>query len=254
VSNASGSLSFTKGTTGANAALTVDGIPISSASNTVTTALTDVTLQLGSASPGTQVNLNITADTSAAKAAINSFVSKYNTIITGINQQFAYDPSAQTAGPLAGDSTLRVLQGQLLSDISFSSTSYGSIVNLGSLGVNLQNDGTLAVDDNALTQALSSNYSSVISFFQNTSSASFAQNFGTDLRGLNDSSVGAVSVSISGILQSERDIDNRISALDLILQQKQDLLTQQFSQVDAELRQLPLLQQQIAAQLGTLGK
>src|SRR5579863_3680638 len=49
-SNTTG-LAFTKAVTGTNASLTVDGIPISSASNTVSNVINGVTLNLGSPSP-----------------------------------------------------------------------------------------------------------------------------------------------------------------------------------------------------------
>lgn len=57
VSNNTTGPSFTKAVTGANAAFAVDGVPISSASNTVSNVINGVTLSLGSTSPSTPVTI-----------------------------------------------------------------------------------------------------------------------------------------------------------------------------------------------------
>ena len=52
INNAGSSLSFTKGATGTDASLTVDGVPISSASNTIANSVAGLTLNLVGAGPG----------------------------------------------------------------------------------------------------------------------------------------------------------------------------------------------------------
>ena len=60
----SGNITFQTGETGQDASLTVDGVSITSPSNTVSNAIPGVTFQLlSSSSPGTQVQVQITNDT-----------------------------------------------------------------------------------------------------------------------------------------------------------------------------------------------
>ena len=120
----------------------MDGVPIDSASNVITTALPGVTLNLASAAPNTQVTISVAADTTQATQTINSFMSAYNTVVNDINSQFTVDASAQE-GALASDSRLRGLQTQLLSAISYSVSGTGQYVNLQSMGIEMQDDGTL---------------------------------------------------------------------------------------------------------------
>ncbi len=75
-------LNFHKSVAGQNASLTIDGVPISSATNTVTGALSGVTLNLVSGSPSTPVQLSVGPDTAGASQAVNNFVSAYNTLIS----------------------------------------------------------------------------------------------------------------------------------------------------------------------------
>jgi flagellar hook-associated protein 2 len=117
-STTSGAVSFTEAQTGADAQLTVDGIPVSSSSNTVTNALPGVTFQLLSASPGTQVQVQITNDNTQVETAVSSLVTAYNKVIGDLNTQEGNDSSGR-AQPLYGSPTLATLQQQLESALNF---------------------------------------------------------------------------------------------------------------------------------------
>src|SRR5580698_10865315 len=85
VTSSDPSFGFTQVVTGANASLTVNGISIASASNTVTGAVPGLTLNLLGASAGTQVSLSVTNNTTQVSTAINQFVTDYNTLIGQLN-------------------------------------------------------------------------------------------------------------------------------------------------------------------------
>jgi len=166
-------LTFNAPVGGTNASLTIDGVPLSSATNTVTGAISGVTLNLASASPSTTVQLTIGPDAAAATLAISNFVDAYNSVIGIINTQFTVNAATNTQGPLGADSTLRSLQSSLLNDVTYSIAGNSGLVNLASLGIDLNNDGTLAVNQTAtdthpsLSNVLATNPSAVQSFFQN---------------------------------------------------------------------------------------
>jgi flagellar hook-associated protein 2 len=248
ISNDTVGLGFTQ-TAGANASLTVDGVPISSGSNMVSGVITGVTLNLLSASPGTNVSLSVAPDNTQITNAINNFVSAYNTLISDVNSQFTVNPATQQAGVLASDSTVGMLQEQLLSMVNTSTTGNNGIVNLSALGINMQNDGTLQVDTTTLDQNLSTNIAAVQNFFQNSSNTGFAQSLNTTLTQMADPATGLLSVDLTGIAQTQTDLSSQIADFQSYLNTEQQALTQQYSQVDAVLQQLPLLQSQIAQQL-----
>ncbi len=123
----------------------MDGVPISSASNTVTGAVSGVTINLQGVSPdaNTDVTLTATPDSATITSAINQFVTDYNTLIGQVNNEFTYNASSSSAPPLEGDSTVEMLQNYLLGAGSYSASGNGSISTLGSLGISMNNDGTL---------------------------------------------------------------------------------------------------------------
>lgn len=243
-------LSFNKSATGTNASLTIDNVPITSSSNTVTGALPGVTLQLmgQSAAP---VTLSVAQDTPGIKQAINDFIDSYNAVISAINVQYKVDPNTYAAGELAGDSTLRSVQFSLLSDVTYAISDNGGITGLASIGVKMQDDGTLAVDDTKLSSVLSNNLGQVQNLFQSVTPAGFASNFAADLTQMT-SSGGLINSDLAQIAQQQKTLTDQISNMEDQLAVKQTRLINQYSQVNAALQLFPLLMQQITGQLDIL--
>jgi flagellar hook-associated protein 2 len=247
--NTSG-LSFIKAADGKNASLTIDGVPISSASNTVTGAIPGVTLQL-TGTTSTPMQLSIGQDTSGIKQTISDFVSSFNAAISAINLQFKVDPTTYTAGELAADSTLRSVQTSLLKDITYAISGNNGFVNLASMGIDMQNDGTLVVDDAKLSDAISNHFSDIQNFFQSASPVGFGSNFAPDLTQMT-SSQGPIQMDLNQMAQSHNTLRDQINALEDRLALKQTLLINQYSQVNAALQQFPLLIQQITGLLSAV--
>jgi len=247
VSDGSG-LTFTQATQGKDASLTIDGIPIDSASNTVTGAVNGLTFNLTGAAPGTQVSISVAPDASQASQAINAFVSAYNKVIGDVNSEYQVDGSNKQ-GPVAGDPILSELQSVLLGIGSF--TSGNNVVNtLGQLGISMGQDGTLSVDSSTLTNAIQTNFSSVQNFFQGTSSNGFASTLDTQLNTLVDPVSGAFTVDLQSITNETNDLQDQINNFQAYLATRQQFLTNEYNQADIALQQLPLLEAQLNAELG----
>lgn len=246
------SLTFNAPSGGTNAAITLDGIPYSSATNTITGAIPGVTLNLAGSSP-TPVQLSVGPDAGQATTAINNFVSAYNQVIGDINTEFAFNTSTNTQGPLGGDSLVSQVQSSLLNDSAYSISGNGGYVNLASLGINTNNDGTLTVDSSQLSSALASNPAAVLNFFQNTSSTGFANNFNTDLTNLTDPVQGPINVDLAQNQAEQTDLTTTITNFQTQLAAQQTALTAQYDAVNASLQAYPLLLQQITETLATLG-
>jgi len=238
---------------GQNASLNVDGIPISSASNTVTGVLSGVTLNLAGANPNEAVTLSTGPDVTQQETAVNSFVSAYNTVIGDLNSQFAIDPTTNEAGPLGSDSTLALAQSQILSSVSFSMTGNGNVQSLADLGISMNNDGTLSVDSATLASALQSNPSAVQSFFQSATSGSFGANLSNIVSGIADPITGSVAQDMNGLSQTQTSLTQQISDFQDQMNTMQQQLTAEYVQVDTTLQELPLMLQQISQQLQSLG-
>src|SRR5260370_26289568 len=263
-SNTGTVLSFNAPVGGANASLSIDGVPYSSATNTVTGAIAGVTLNLVSGSP-TPVTLTVGVDPNQISQAVNNFISAYNTVINDINTQYTVNPATNSEGPLGGDPSLRTLQSSLLSDTAFAlpltdqngATTNSGYVNLASLGINTNNDGTLTLGLNpankTLNDVLASNPGAVQNFFQNVSQTGFANTFAKDVANLTDPTVGPLNVDLAQNKTSIQNLTDNINNFQLKLTAEQIQLTAQYSRVNAFLQSYPLLLQEITATLGSLG-
>ncbi len=245
LSNESG-LSFTE-TAAVDAQLKVDGVPLTSGSNTVTGAINGVTLNLAGTS-STPVSLTLAADTSSISTAVNTFVSAYNTLIKDVNSQFTYNSSTQTAGTLSTDSTVRALQSDLLSATNYQSGT-GSLQSLTALGITTNADGTLSVDSSTLSSAISNNIGAVTSFFQGDDANGFVASIETSLNTYTDPSQGAFTVDLSSISSENTDLTNTDNSLELYLSSVQTNLTTEYNNADIALSQLPTTLKQINALL-----
>ena len=248
------SFGFSQAVAGSNAALTVDGISISSASNTVTGAIPGVTLNLLSASPATQVSLTVAPNTSQATQAIQQFVSDYNTAVSDLNTQFTFNTSTNSEGPLASDSTVLNLQNDLLSALDYTySPASGSttIPNLSSLGITVNNNGTLSLDSATLQSALNNNFSDVQSFFQGSALNGFANMLDQQLTSFIAPGDGAFTVDLQSINSENTTLQTDINNFQTnYIQPLQTQLQSEYSKAEILLQQLPMEMQQINTELG----
>jgi flagellar hook-associated protein 2 len=117
------SLGYTASVAGKDAELTVDGIDLTSASNTVANLIPGVTFQLlapsATESDGSleQIQVVIGNDNTGVESAVNQMVSDYNALISAVNAQEGKDSSGN-AEPLFGSPTLSLLQQQLLGGLN----------------------------------------------------------------------------------------------------------------------------------------
>lgn len=242
-------LTFNTPVGGTDANFTVDGIPFASSSNTVTGAIPGVTLNLLGAYPGVQVQVSVSPDTTQIAQAVTNFVSAYNTVINDINQQFTFNSTTNSEGPLGSDGGLRSLQSSLLTDATYSLNS-GTFTSLDSLGITTNDDGTLSVNASQLNNAISTDPASVLNFFQNSSSTGYANNFAQDLQNLTDPTQGVLSLDLSQNSTQQQDLASSIADLQDRLSAEQQQLQTQFSQVNALLQLFPSQLQAVQVELG----
>jgi flagellar hook-associated protein 2 len=143
-----------------DASFSLNGIPITSASNTVTGVVPGLTLNLTASGSAT---VTVTQDVSALDQAADGVVSALNNVLQTISQYSSYSPSSG-AGPLLGDVGLQVLSNSLLSAIS--SPASGAAANtpynsLSAVGFTINSDGTVSLNDQTFESAAQSNYGAV---------------------------------------------------------------------------------------------
>lgn len=149
---------------------TVNGIAISSGSNTISEAIQGVTLnvlKVGSSS------LTISKDTGGLKTNLGNFVKAYNDLDKAIKDMTGYDPETKKAGVLQGDFTTQTIQSQLRKMLGAPITGLsGSLTNLSQVGISFDKTGQLSLDSGKLQKAIDNNFSDIASLFAAMGTAS----------------------------------------------------------------------------------
>jgi flagellar hook-associated protein 2 len=236
--------------TARDARLTVNGIEVVSQSNHVEEAIQDVTLNITEAGDAT---LEISRDDKAIKETVNAFVAAYNDLKSVMDDLTQYDAESGRAGVLLGNSTLRGVESRLRGVLA-GGVAEGDFHTLSDIGIKLQLDGTLKVDDKALDAAIDDNVGGVSRFFAGVSKSDGLA-AGLDLvlgdilddRGLLDNATEGLNSSIDSLQQTYDRTLERINAtidryriqfgqLDSLVAQMNSTssyLTQQFDALNA---------------------
>lgn len=150
-----------------NANLTVNGIAITSASNTVSEAIQGISLTLKNTT-ATTASLTVARDTAAISTAASGFVDAYNALASQIKSRSAYGTEDSGGGVLAGDSALRVMQDQLRSIFTTPATG-GTLNSLSQVGITSKADGSLTMDSSVLNSAIAADFDDVVNLFSSSS-------------------------------------------------------------------------------------
>ena len=231
--NVGGGTTGTRNTsTAANAELTVDGVTVERASNTISDLVSGVTMTLNAVST-TPVSLTGTRPTAALTSVVSDFVATFNDKISELNKEL----NPQT-GDLRSNLAARTLSQSLgrltTSKIVPGDASTPGPKTLADLGVGTNKDGTLKVDTVRLAQVMAQYPDAVEQMFQSS---------GDNLVGLSAQLNGiqmAATSTLYGLGATARQLSqdqsaNALAQSDLADDQSaaQDRMTAQFSAMNA---------------------
>jgi flagellar hook-associated protein 2 len=240
--------------TGLNAQFSVSGFSTSfeRESNTFNDVLTGVTISLRSEGTST---VTVDDDADAIVKKVQAFVAAYNEIRTFVDQESVVDAGQGkdevAQGPLAGNSTVRQLAERLQS--TFSSAISGAdskYVNLSSLGIATQKDGTVIFTEATLRTAISEDPDAVAAVFAGTDESNgVAADLATLVAEVTGSS-GAFSAQTTSLDQRIRGLQDQIDQGTRNVEAYEESLRLQFANLETLIAQLQSQGNSLLAALG----
>lgn len=186
---AGGTTATTRTQAAANATATVNGLAVSSATNSLTNVFNGLTINLAKTTT-TPIQITVAQNADSVKTQMGNFVTAYNALSSLLSTDLKYDGGTGTAGPLQADSTAVSLQRQLRNMIGAYSTASGTFSTLSQVGLQIQTDGTLKTDDTALASAMA-NPAELKKMFSNVDKVNASNNgIAVQLRSLSDTILG----------------------------------------------------------------
>lgn len=158
--NPQGTQNLTQTAAAQDAALTINGVSVSSRGNSVAGAIEGVTLSLAKVGSTT---VNVEKDVAAVQTSVQAFVKAYNELKGTMDSLSSFNPETRAGGPLLGDGALRAVESQLRQTLTGSLTGVtsSSYSVLSQIGLSFQRDGTLSLDSSKLSSALSADVNAV---------------------------------------------------------------------------------------------
>ncbi len=234
--------------------MTIDGLTIKSASNTVSNAISGMTLELtgGSAiaslGTATPTALTVSADNEGLKKSVQGFVDAYNTLqkaITSLTSTSRDENDKLVLGPLTNDPTTRSLLGDIrkvLSEVGAGDR----LTTLSQLGINTQKDGTLEFNSVKFTAAMDEKKlgPEVQELFTGTNGIFERMNKAIDPYNATD---GSLATRKANLDKAAKNLADQQAALDRRTESLTESLTKKYVALDAALGKMKAQAEQITS-------
>lgn len=217
-----------------DARFSIAGVSYTSASNTVSNALSGVTLNL-TGTTTTNAMLTVSSDTSTIQSNITNFVKAYNTLVSSLSSLGSYDSTTGSAGPMLGDALLSGIQNQVRSALYQVVNTGSDYSSLASIGITTNSDGTLSVNNFKLATALTSGFSAVSEIFSGKKGVASTLNTQvTQLLAKN----GPIDSRSQTLIKQDNDLTKKEQDLTKHMNDLTHSLTQQYSALNTLLSSL----------------
>jgi flagellar hook-associated protein 2 len=232
-----------------DAVVKIDGFTYQSASNTVSGAVTGVTLTLR-ATTTAPVTLTVAADTGGVKPKLQALVDAYNGLRAVLKEQGGYNAAAKKGGVLIGDSALRGVEQQLrrvLADPVPGAS--GAAKSASDIGLSMDGSGKLKLDSAKLDALLSGDRGALAGVLQGDDG--LVARLSGVVDGYLSTSGGIIKDRTDGLNRRLSDITDQREDLVARLEALQKRYLAQFNALDGLLSQIQstgnFLTQQLAA-------
>lgn len=227
--------------TAQDALIRIDNIDMQFASNSVTTAIPNLRIDLNRATPGTVVTLATNQPTTTMRELVQEYVSAYNELKKALNSATAAGTDGVGGGALSSDPGVRDMARQLATLTSQPLVASGTFRTLTDIGVTTNRDGTLALNTSALDKAIAADPAAVTHMLN--PSAPDADNPGiagalksvTDYLNAKDGPLAASAASYDKLKAS---LTKQLETLDTSMSNYEAQLTKTYSAMQARLSQL----------------
>ncbi|MEP6875173.1 MAG: flagellar filament capping protein FliD [Burkholderiales bacterium] len=254
---AGGTTATTRTQAAANASATVNGLAITSQSNNLSNVFDGLTINLTKVTT-TPVQVTVAQDTDGITKTVQSFIDAYNSLSSLLSTDLKYDSSTKVAGPLQADSAAVSLQRQLRNLVTSPSGASTVFTTLSQVGLEVQTDGTLKLNNTKLTSAMGSNPAELKKLFTNvdltTPGNSGIANrlrtlgnavLGTD--GLLTSRIIGLNTKLTNNQKDQASLNNRLDAT-------KARLVAQYSALDTKMAGINTLSTYITQQIANWNK
>ena len=255
-------LNFTTptGQDAADAAVTVNGVAISRSTNTIDDVIPGMTFDLLGPTTGA-VAVQLNRDSSGVKERVQSLVTAYNSMVSDfgiLTGPASEDEEDIYSGSLRGDSTVRSVLSQMR-QVFFgeSETAGDSITSLRDMGVSVDKDGVVTLDEAALDEALTTHFEEVVSALAGRTTTEvdgetvIQQGLGAEMAARLRALMGPTGIILSQSTSAESQVGRYEEQLEKLETRMEGILeryTKQFAAMESIVGQLTSMRENLKSQ------
>lgn len=240
---ATGTDALTTSNQGTDAKFQLNGINVDQASNTVNNIIPGLTFNLlGTTS--SPVTLSLQTDPTQLSSGLQSFVTQYNALQTEIQSQ-----TGTSGGALAGETVLSQIQSALRQMTSYTLNT-GTVQSLSDLGIEFSDTGVASLNSTTFNSLSPTQISDGLNFIGSTTSG--LGGFSATLDQFSDPVTGLIQTEVSGLKQTDLDLQTRMSTLTTQIQKMQTDLVTQLEAADSAQEALVSQQSELTGSLQAL--
>jgi len=240
-----------------NARVTINGLDVESATNTITGAVEGLTFKVAKVTTNA-VDVSVAQDTDSIKKAITAFATAYTSLNSLIKTQTAYDATNKKGAPLQGDAAAISVQSRMRSILGQTSGASSVYKQLSQIGLSPDASGALAVNSTKLDSALGSSLGEVKKLFAFTNPSDSSQDgFGQRFKAFADNVTGfegTLTTHTDGLQKRITDNTKRQAVLEDKVALYKQRLTQQYNTLDSNMSKINGLGSYVSQQLAALSK
>jgi flagellar hook-associated protein 2 len=219
-----------------DADLTVNNVRVTSSTNTITDAISGVTLNLYKES-ATSTVISVGEDSSSTKSKVKAFVSAYNDLVGYLKSQNDTAKNGDT-GSIGRDAMLRGMRAELNSSILATSAAGGTVTNLTEIGIEFQRDGTLTFNEATFDEQAQSNLADVQALLAGTDTTGGAFDAIKSTIGQYTNSSGLLLSAKTRLTEELAKLDDRIGDMQDRLALRRLALVKEYAAADSAIAAL----------------
>jgi flagellar hook-associated protein 2 len=213
-----------------NAKFTIDGLAVERQSNSIKDVVAGAIFHLTGSSK-TDSAVTFAANSANTEAALNTFVAAYNTLGATVRSQLVTDPTLAYRDTLLDHSSMTTIQSAMQRMLSQMVVPSGSVRILADLGLELQQDGTVTLNTNALNAAIASNPGAVNGIFTTTNTG-MGDVIRTLVTNQTSAATGALITQQNSLQSNISDLDDRATQMQSSLDMERTRLVAQFTAME----------------------
>lgn len=214
-----------------DASLTIDGVSVTSHSNTLSDNIAGLKITLKDLG---SFSIHVDTDYQSLSDSMQNIVDDYNKVAKEISDNSGYDAQKNVAGAFFGNYTAQSISSSLKNIFLAQYGDSSSIASLNDLGLSFDESGKLTFDSATFNSALESNFSDVKKMLDETTSGAndgFLNVLHDKLYSLSNTN-GDIEVEKTTMQNRMDNIQEQIDRMNKQLDQERTMLTMTFAQMD----------------------